>query len=94
VCYLGASWTRSERNACGLVGISRSSCRYRGSGRDDGPLKDRLRELAGERRRFGYRRLHVLLCREGWTVSHNRTPSGSIPAYSRRRESLLRTGVR
>ncbi len=60
----------AERRACGLASIGRSSCRYRGSGRDDGPLKARLRELAAERRRFGYRRLHVLLCREGFVVNH------------------------
>jgi putative transposase len=54
------------------VGISRSSCRYRGSGRDNGPLKERLCALAAERRRFGYRRLHVLLRREGWMVNHKR----------------------
>jgi putative transposase len=54
------------------VGLSRSSARYRGSGRDDGQLRERLRLLAGERRRFGYRRLHVLLCREGWVVNHKR----------------------
>jgi putative transposase len=72
VCYLEASWTRSERRACGLVGLSRSSCRYQGSGRENEPLTERLRELAAERRRFGYRRLHVLLCREGWTVNHKR----------------------
>ena len=62
----------AERRACGLVSIGRSSCRYQGSGLDDGPLTDRLRELAAERRRFGYRRLHVLLCREGWVVNHKR----------------------
>jgi putative transposase len=72
VRQLEASWAYSERRACGLVGISRSSCRYRGTGRDDGPLQDRLRELAAERRRFGYRRLHVLLTREGWHVNHKR----------------------
>ena len=54
------------------MGISRSSCRYEGSGRDNEPLTERLRELAAERRRFGYRRLHVLLCREGWVVNHKR----------------------
>ena len=70
--YLEASWTYSERRACGLVGVNRSSCRYEGTKRDDGPLRDRLRELAAERRRFGYRRLHVLLLREGWTVNHKR----------------------
>ncbi len=72
MCYLETSATCSERRACGLVGISRSSARYRGSGCDDGSLRERLRELAAERRRFGYRRLHALLCREGWTVNHKR----------------------
>ncbi len=72
MCSLGTSLTYSERRACGLVGISRSTCRYRGSGRDDGPLTDRLRELAAQRRRFGYRRLHVLLRREGWVVNQKR----------------------
>jgi putative transposase len=72
VSFLSVSWPLSERHACGLVGMSRSSCRYKGSGRDDGPLIERLRALAAERRRFGYRRLHVLLCREGWVVNHKR----------------------
>ncbi len=54
------------------MGISRSSFGYRGSGGNTGLLTERLRALAAERRRFGYRRLHVLLCREGWTVNHKR----------------------
>ena len=62
----------SERRACGLVEINRSSARYRPRGSDDGVLRRRLRELAHERRRFGYRRLHVLLVREGWAVNHKR----------------------
>ena len=62
----------SERRACGLVEIDRSSARYRPRGSDDGVLRRRLRELAHERRRFGYRRLHVLLMREGWKVNHKR----------------------
>ena len=36
---------------------------------DDGPLRKRLVELAAERRRFGYRRLHVMVAREGWVVN-------------------------
>jgi putative transposase len=40
--------------------------------RKDGPLRERLCQLAHERRRFGYRRLHVLLRREGFTVNHKR----------------------
>jgi putative transposase len=54
----------SERRACAGFGFSRSTQRYR-SKRDDGPLRERLRALAEERRRFGYRRLAVLLRREG-----------------------------
>jgi len=62
----------SQRRACGLMGIHRATCRYRGGRRDDGRLRQRLRELAAERRRFGYRRLAVLLRREGWKVNHKR----------------------
>lgn len=35
-------------------------------------LRTRLRELAKERRRFGYRRLHILLKREGWAINHKK----------------------
>ena len=70
--YLRASWALSERHACAVVGISRSSARYQEHGPDDGPLRERLRELAAERRRFGYRRLYVLLKREGMIVNHKR----------------------
>ena len=62
----------SERRACGLVEVNRSSVRYRRRRADDAPLRQRLRELANERRRFGYRRLHVLLRRKGWRVNHKR----------------------
>jgi len=63
----------SERRACRLVGIARMSCRYkRQNAREEEKLKVRLRSLAGERRRFGYRRLTVLLRREGWAVNPKR----------------------
>jgi putative transposase len=62
----------SERRACNLVGVSRGVIRYRSSRPDDGPLRQRLRELAGERRRFGYRRLGYLLAREGMTPNHKK----------------------
>jgi len=58
----------SERRACTGIGFSRSSQRYR-SVRTDAYLRTRLKELAGERRRFGYRRLHILLRREGFAVN-------------------------
>jgi len=59
----------SERHACRVIGCALSSQRYR-SRRDPRPeLRSRLRELAHERVRFGYRRLHVLLMREGMVVN-------------------------
>ena len=63
----------SERRACRVVGMARTSCRYEAQrpGQEE-KLKVRLLTLAGERRRFGYRRLAVLLRREGWAVNHKR----------------------
>jgi hypothetical protein len=56
-----------------VVGIGRSTTRYWPASRADEPAsRGRLRELALERRRFGYRRLHVLLAREGVAVNHKR----------------------
>jgi putative transposase len=52
--------------------MSRSSCRYQVQRQDEEALRGRLREFAQERRRFGYRRLTVLLRREGWPVKHKR----------------------
>jgi putative transposase len=60
----------SQRRACGLMEMDRGSCRYRSRKMEEGPLRIRLRELAEVRRRFGYRRLQVLLLREGWQVNH------------------------
>lgn len=54
------------------MGISRSSARYKTRRSGDQELRERLRALAGERRRFGYRRLCVLLRREGFIVNHKR----------------------
>lgn len=69
----------SERHACGLIGMHRGSWRYRPRERADAELRTRLRELAAERPRFGYRRLHIFLGRERtesgeprWRVNHKR----------------------
>lgn len=62
----------SERRACALVGVSRRVVRYQPNRPDDAPLRQRLRELAAERRRFGYRRLGYLLAREGMTPNHKK----------------------
>ena len=63
----------SERRACAVIGADRTSIRYRSRGPDDHDLRERLRALASERRRFGYRRLHVLLRREGHVVNRKKT---------------------
>ena len=62
----------SQRRACRVIGADRTSIRYRGRRPDDGSVRARLRELASARRRFGYRRLHVLLDREGIRVNHKK----------------------
>lgn len=62
----------SQRRACGLLEMHRATCRYRRRKQDDPRLRERLRELAAQRRRFGYRRLHVLLRREKFRVNHKR----------------------
>ena len=58
----------SQRRACGLVGMAPRVYRYRSSRPDDVGLRNRLRKLAAERRRFGYRRLHLVLKRQGVTI--------------------------
>jgi putative transposase len=65
VGHLRSAFEMSERRACTVIGADRTSVRYRVRRADDEPIRVRLRELASERRRFGYRRLHVLLTREG-----------------------------
>jgi putative transposase len=67
-----ANFGLSERRACSLIGADRSTIRYRSCRPDDAALRGRLRALAQERRRFGYRRLFVLLRREGETAGLNR----------------------
>ena len=61
----------SERRACGVMTIAVSSYRYRARRSDEG-LRERLVELAREKPRWGYRRLHVLLQRSGEPVNHKR----------------------
>ncbi|HEY3616286.1 MAG TPA: IS3 family transposase [Candidatus Sulfotelmatobacter sp.] len=69
----------SERHACGLIGMHRGSWRYQRRERNEAGLRARLRELAVERPRFGYRRLYIFLRREKsedgalrWLVNHKR----------------------
>jgi putative transposase len=58
--YLRQTFEMSERRACRGIGTDRTGVRYQGVRPDEGALRERLKALAQERRRFGYRRLHVL----------------------------------
>ena len=67
VCY-GVS----ERRVCGVIQLQRSTCQYRSVADEQAALRIRLKDLAQARVSYGYRRLHVLLQREGWKVNHKR----------------------
>ncbi|SEG21365.1 HTH-like domain-containing protein, partial [Jhaorihella thermophila] len=75
VAHLKAELGLSERRACRIVGADRKMTRYRSVRPPETALRKRLRDLANERRRFGYRRLFVLLRRED-------EPSGINPELS------------
>jgi putative transposase len=62
----------SQRRACKLVGMEPKTFRYASKRPADCQTRARLRALASERRRFGYRRLHILLTREGMRLNHKR----------------------
>lgn len=62
----------SERRAIRWTGFARSTIRYRSRRPPQEELRDRIREMALERPRWGYRRIHVLLRREGWPVNRKR----------------------
>src|SRR4051794_20610620 len=87
----------SRRRACRLIGISRSVAeRAPRRERDHARLRERLRALAGERRRFGYRRLHELLRRGGFATNHklvHRLYQEEKLAIRRRGRQKRRSGI-
>jgi transposase InsO family protein len=80
----------SQRHACALVGIDPKVYRYRSQRPDDAGLRQRLKELASQRRRFGYRRLHLLLEREGVHVNWKKLYRGVSGILCGRPVSSLR----
>ncbi len=87
----------SERRACRLTDTDRSTFQYEKKTGGDAPLREKLRELAGKRRRFGYRRLGILLEREGFCANHKKiyriyTEEGL--SVKRRRGRKRATGTR
>ena len=67
-----ASHEVSERRACQALELDRSTIRYSSRRADDTAVRAAIRELAAERRRFGYRRLHFLLAKEGVQMNQKR----------------------
>ena len=72
VAHLISDYGMSEWRACKTIGSCRMTMRYRTTRQDDTVLRQRIKAIAQERRRFGYRRVHVLLKREGFLVNHKR----------------------
>ncbi len=89
----------SERRACGLIQIGRTTHRYRSIRDPQDELRLRLKELAAARPRYGSRRLHILLQREGWKINHKRVcrlyrEEGLQVRRRRRRKVAARPRVR
>ena len=82
VAHLKAAMGLSERRACSIVNADRKMIRYRSCRPPDTELRTQLRDLANERKRFGYRRLFILLRQDG-------EPSGINRIYRLYREEGL-----
>lgn len=70
VAHLCSSFEVSQRRACEVIGADRSSVRYLSLRPDDATIRVRLRELASVRRRFGYRRLLLMIRNQGELINH------------------------
>lgn len=62
----------SERSACALLNLHRTTRRYQSRRSDDAELREEIRTIAHERRRFGYRRIHTKLRKKGRMVNHKK----------------------
>jgi len=95
VRWLREHYPASQQRACGLLQIAVSSFRYQNR-RDDEQLRARLVELAREKPRFGYRRLHILLARSGEHVNHKRVyrvyREAGLTVKRKTRKRLVRLG--
>ena len=72
VAHLCEAHQVSQWRACSVLGIDRSSVRFRSVRPDDADLRKAMKAVAAERRRFGYRRVHVMLERQGWQVNQKK----------------------
>ncbi|NBN65951.1 IS3 family transposase [Microvirga tunisiensis] len=90
VAHLVANHGMSERRACKAIDCCRMTIRYHSTRPDDTVLRKRMRTIALERRRFGYRRLQVMLKREGLAVNHKKL----FRLYGEEKLSVRRHGRR
>ena len=94
--HLKQDFAFTERRACGVLQCPISTFRYRSSKCDAG-LREKLTRLAQEQPRFGYRRLHVLLRRDGEEINHKRVwrvyREAGLTVKRKRRERLVRVGT-
>lgn len=72
VAHLCSGHGVSQRRACKVLKIDRSSVRYRSIRPDDEDLREAMKKIAGERRRFGYRRIHIMLERQGIVMNQKK----------------------
>lgn len=72
VRHLISHYQISERRACALTGLSRTACRYQHSAAPQEALRQRIVEIARARIRYGYKRIHIMLKREGIHVNKKR----------------------
>ena len=94
VAHLQALLDASERRACRVIVTDRTSVRYRFRRADDGELREKLRELAHQRRRFGYRRLHILLRRDGVVINRKKTAGSRLAVIVVRKRTEPAAGKR
>lgn len=80
----------SQRRACSLIGLDPKTYRYASRRSDDARIRERLKTLAGQRRRFGCRRLHILLRRDGIVLNHKKL----FRLYREERLTVRRRGGR
>jgi putative transposase len=62
----------SENRVSHVMMMSRSNCNYQSKRDEQAPLRMRIRDIAAVRVRYGYKRIHILLKREGWQVNQER----------------------
>lgn len=72
VAHLCETRQVSQRRACSVIGVDRSSVRYRSVRPDDAELRNAMSSVAAEHRSFGNRRVHVILERQGWQVNQKK----------------------